>query len=254
MSPSSWSPVQRGKRQDKSKTDWAALSPNKSPRKSPMKRSPFKEIVNKITGRKKDKEHHGPELHNDQSRRFMNLNDDQAWFSQPRPLMDSNAAFSDRMGDEEMSTPQDLGVGGCSSKTDIQAIRSSAVLFLSPAPGSSATAWGSWLTAWATLTHKSMSITYAPTIPGGSPFEVKSQPYASIPKPARETHPQVELDMHDCVEVRSLRPSEVRGRGIPPVPQGGGSEVLEIAFSLGLKRYVAVEGVAGRLGWVSAIW
>lgn len=30
--------------------------------------------------------------------------------------------------------------------------------------------------------------------------------------------------------------------------------MLEIAFSRGLKRYVAVEGVAGRLGWVSAIW
>ncbi len=66
--------------------------------------------------------------------------------------------------------------------------------------------------------------------------------------------PDVELTMKDCVEVRSLRREEVKGRGVPAVPNGAETEVLEMVWSDGSKRYIGVEGVAGRLGWVSAIW
>lgn len=105
MSPSSWSPVQRGKRSENAKSDWsAALSPSKSSGKSPMKRSPFKDIVNKFTGRKKDKEPSydsstgaGP-----QSQRFISLDDDKEWFAQSLPA-NGGVGFSDRMGDEEMA-------------------------------------------------------------------------------------------------------------------------------------------------------
>jgi len=60
--------------------------------------------------------------------------------------------------------------------------------------------------------------------------------------------------MTQCVEVRSLRKEEVKGRGIPSVPEGVGTEVLEMVWRDGSKRYIGVEGVGGRLGWVSAIW
>jgi hypothetical protein len=66
--------------------------------------------------------------------------------------------------------------------------------------------------------------------------------------------PDVQLAIEDCVEVRSLRRDEVKGRGIPPAPEGIGTEVLEMVWSDGSKRYLGVEGVGGRLGWVSAIW
>lgn len=56
------------------------------------------------------------------------------------------------------------------------------------------------------------------------------------------------------MEVRSLRREEVRGRGVPAVPEGVGTEVLEMVWTDGSKRYIGVEGVGGRLGWVSAIW
>lgn len=91
--------------------EWASLSPGKSPHKSPMKRSPFKDIVNKLTGRKKDGE---PTLGTSggllgsQSRQFMSLdNDDNGWFAQPHPGLNDNAVFSDRMGDDEMFRTQD---------------------------------------------------------------------------------------------------------------------------------------------------
>jgi hypothetical protein len=60
--------------------------------------------------------------------------------------------------------------------------------------------------------------------------------------------------MTECVEVRSLRKEEVKGRGIPSVPEGVGTEVLEMVWRDGSRRYIGVEGVGGRLGWVSAIW
>ena len=66
--------------------------------------------------------------------------------------------------------------------------------------------------------------------------------------------PDVVLSMQDCAEVRSLRREEVKGRGIPLAPEGAGTEVLEMVWTDGTKRYVGVEGVHGRLAWVSAIW
>ena len=62
------------------------------------------------------------------------------------------------------------------------------------------------------------------------------------------------MTMKDCVEVRSLRREEVKGRGVPAVPSGQATEVLEMVWQDGTKRYIGVEGVGGRLGWVSAIW
>lgn len=79
-------------------------------------------------------------------------------------------------------------------------------------------------------------------------------PFSSIPPPELGSEPDVELDMTNCVEVRSLRKEEVRGRGIPAVPEGVSTEVLEMVWGDGSKRYIGVEGVGGRLGWVSAIW
>lgn len=78
--------------------------------------------------------------------------------------------------------------------------------------------------------------------------------FTSIPPPELGSLPDVELDMGQCVEVRSVRKDEVRGRGIPPVPEGVGTEVLELSWQDGSKRYIGVEGVGGRLGWISAIW
>jgi hypothetical protein len=60
--------------------------------------------------------------------------------------------------------------------------------------------------------------------------------------------------MKDCVEIRSLRREEIKGRGIPGAPEGIGTEVLEMVWSDGTRRYFGVEGVGGRLGWVSAVW
>ncbi|WWC63514.1 uncharacterized protein I303_106117 [Kwoniella dejecticola CBS 10117] len=170
--------------------------------------------------------------------------------------------FSDRMGAEEM---------GISTKTssDPNVVRTSAAMYLIPTPCSSVSAWGSWLSSWATLTPTTMYITYCPIFPGPSsghstPRRVLSGtnpsqsapavPFSQIPQPDSGVSPDVEMAMKDCVEVRSLRRDEVKGRGIPPVPEGVGTEVLEMVWSDGSKRYIGVEGVAGRLGWVSAIW
>lgn len=128
-------------------------------------------------------------------------------------------------------------------------IRSSAALYLAPVPGS--TQWGSWMTAWVTLSRQALAITYVPVY---QPSPRRGPLYDAIQPPAPHSRPDDDLSMRECVEVRSLRKDEIRGRGIPSVPEGGGSEVLELVFAHGLKRYLAVHGVAGRLGWVSAIW
>lgn len=92
---------------------------------------------------------------------------------------------------------------------------------------------------------------------GSGPIGKNTEPaiaYSTIPQPSSSTGPDVDLDMKDCVEVRSLRKEEIKGRGIPSAPDGVGTEVLEMVWSDGSRRYIGVEGVAGRLGWVSAIW
>lgn len=177
--------------------------------------------------------------------------------------------FNDRMGDQEM-----VGSGEVSYPTSeadqMQAIRSSAAVYLVPTPCSSVAPWGSWLTSYATLTHTHLRITYCPVFQGPSSgnstprrllsgnnlshMAYPSVPYGAIPLPAADQEPDVELNMKDCVEVRSLRREEIKGRGIPPAPEGIGTEVLEMVWSDGGKRYLGVEGVGGRLGWVSAIW
>ncbi|KAK8854619.1 hypothetical protein IAR55_003358 [Kwoniella newhampshirensis] len=169
--------------------------------------------------------------------------------------------FSDRMGEEEMN-----GKG----TMDPNIIRTSPVMYLIPTPCSSYAQWGSWLSSWATLTPSTLHVTYCPifqgpqsgnstprrVLSGANPTQASAPavPFSQVPQPAPGSLPDVEIAMKDCVEVRSLRRDEVRGRGIPPVPEGVGTEVLEMAWSDGSKRYIGVEGVAGRLGWVSAIW
>lgn len=136
-----------------------------------------------------------------------------------------------------------------------------------PTPCSSVSQWGSWFTSFATLTPAALKITYCPVFQQAhsghsTPKRVLSGmipstptiPFASIPPPSASTEPDVELAMKDCVEVRSLRKDEWKGRGIPSAPEGIGTEVLEMVWSDGTKRYLGVEGVGGRLGWVSAIW
>lgn len=155
-------------------------------------------------------------------------------------------------------------------RADIQAVRSSAMMYLIPTPCSSLAPWGSWLTSWGILDSQALKITYCPVFQNpqsghSTPRRVLSGtynassstlavPFNTIPPPEPGMTPDVELSMQDCVEVRSLRKEEVRGRGIPPVPEGVGTEVLEMVWSDGNKRYIGVEGVGGRLGWVSAIW
>ncbi|WWD19242.1 hypothetical protein CI109_103700 [Kwoniella shandongensis] len=169
--------------------------------------------------------------------------------------------FSDRMGEEEMNGKEPL---------DPNVIRTSPVMYLIPTPCSSYSPWGSWLSSWATLTPSTLHITYCPTSQGlqsghstprrvfsgtkPSQSQTTAVQFSQIPQPEPGTTPDVELAMMDCVEVRSLRRDEVKGRGIPPVPEGVGTEVLEILWRDGSKRYIGVEGVAGRLGWVSSIW
>ncbi|WVQ95137.1 hypothetical protein IAU59_002231 [Kwoniella sp. CBS 9459] len=169
--------------------------------------------------------------------------------------------FSDRMGEEEM---------GNKVINDPNVVRSSASMYLIPTPCSSLSPWGSWLSSWATLTSTTLHITYCPVfqnpqsgnstprrvLSGTNPQHASTPavPFSQISQPDSSVTPDVAMAMKDCVEVRSLRRDEVRGRGIPPVPEGVGTEVLEMVWSDGSKRYIGVEGVAGRLGWVSAIW
>ena len=144
-------------------------------------------------------------------------------------------------------------------------------MYLTATPCSSVSPWGSWLTSWAALTPFDLKVTYCPIFQGPQSgnttpkrilsgtgfFNGSSNPavaFSSIPPPQLGSHPDVELDMTQCVEVRSLRKEEVKGRGIPSVPEGVGTEVLEMVWRDGSKRYIGVEGVGGRLGWVSAIW
>lgn len=144
------------------------------------------------------------------------------------------------------------------------------MLYLIPTPCSSVSPWGSWLTSWGALDSQSLRVTYCPVFhnpqsgsstprrvlsgtynPSSSALSV---PFHTIPPPEAGVSPDVDLPMQDCVEVKSLRKEEVKARGIPLVPEGVGTEVLELVWVDGTKRYIGVEGVGGRIGWVSAIW
>ncbi|WVR09459.1 hypothetical protein IAU60_006526 [Kwoniella sp. DSM 27419] len=240
-------------------------SPSGERRKKNGGRSPLKEMLNKFGGgiqaisRKAKGKSKDKGFARSPSSLYM---DDYS----PEERMGTNGlpggiVFSDRMGAEEM--------GGASSP-EADVVRSSAAMYLIPTPCSSVSPWGSWLSSWVTLTSTSMRISYCPVFQppqsgqstprrvfSGSNPTLGSTPavaFSQIPQPSTTTVPDVAMAMKDCVEVRSLRRDEVRGRGIPPVPEGVGTEVLEMAWSDGSKRYIGVEGVAGRLGWVSAIW
>lgn len=105
------------------------------------------------------------------------------------------------------------------------------------------------MTAWAQLSPETLTVSYVPILQSSPQHDL----YAAIQPPNQHLRPDHELSMRDCVDIRSLRKEEVRGRGIPPLPEGGGCEILELVFPHGTKRYMAVDGVASRLGWVSAI-
>ena len=147
-------------------------------------------------------------------------------------------------------------------------IRCSACVYLVPTPCSSVSLWGTWLTSFASLTTNHLRITYCPVfqdpksghstpkrvLSGTSGATAPAVAFSAIPLPAAGQEADVELAMKDCVEIRSLRREEIKGRGIPGAPEGIGTEVLEMVWSDGTRRYLGVEGVSGRLGWVSAIW
>ncbi|WVW85409.1 hypothetical protein I302_107447 [Kwoniella bestiolae CBS 10118] len=240
-------------------------SPSGEKRKRNGGRSPLKEMLNKFgggiqaIGRKAKGKKQEKHFSRSESFGWDDVSSDERLGTNGLP---GGIVFSDRMGEEEM------GLSKGPSDPDI--IRSSAAMYLIPTPCSSVAQWGSWLSSWAVLTPTTMHITYCPifqnpssghstprrVLSGTNPTQASAPavPFSQIPQPDPSVSPDVEMAMKDCVEVRSLRRDEVRGRGIPPVPEGVGTEVLEMVWSDGSKRYIGVEGVAGRLGWVSAIW
>lgn len=197
----------------------------------------------------------------------------------PSPSMDqlgSNGlpggiVYRDRMGDTEMGDSLSKGTvwqAGLAQQS-ANLVKTSPIIYLVPTPCSSYSSWGSWLPSHATLTTTTLQITYTPVFPStrrgsgvagsGSNTPRDSTPpppatFAKVPLPEPGQRPDVELAMKDCVEVRSLRKEEMKGRGVPRIPDMNGVEVLELLWQDGSKRYLGVEGVAGRLGWVSAIW
>ena len=63
--------------------------------------------------------------------------------------------------------------------------------------------------------------------------------------------------MRDCTDIRSIAASQAATQGIPAVfsQDGTQADILEICLEEGnIKRYIAIEGLSNRLGWVSALW
>ncbi|RXK42339.1 hypothetical protein M231_00329 [Tremella mesenterica] len=236
-------------------------SPHGEKKKRYSSRSPLKEILTTVNAIKTKVKGRGKEKHLITQTSIAWSTDEARWTNGLDRVgtngLPDGIVYSDRMGDQEMAA---------SEEEDI--VRTSAIMFLVPTPCSSVSPWGSWVTAWGTLTPLSLKVTYCPVqsvrrsgsstprrVFSGSGAQVSPIfSYNSIPLPEPGSHPDVVLSMLDCVEVRSLRREEVKGRGVPSVPEGAGTEVLEMVWSDGTKRYLGVEGVHGRLGWVSAIW
>ncbi|RSH81638.1 uncharacterized protein EHS24_007817 [Apiotrichum porosum] len=260
-SPPSWSPVspsrKRNSQWESSPLGVAASPREEKERKSPFKRSPLKGIANVFGGLRGKNHKDKPTswspgavgVNVDRPRQFRNLDDeDSDWFSKPRHIgggLPGGIVLRDRMGDDEMA-----------SSITGNAVRSSPVFFLDPTPCSSSAPWGSWLASWATLQKHVLTVHYASVFNRDPQLSANLPPlpYAAIPPPAPDVPADVEISMIGCIEARALRKEEVRGRGIPPFPAGVGTEAIELVFADGKKRYLGVEGVAGRLGWVSAIW
>lgn len=241
------------------------LRPKRKGGKSPLsERSPLKEILQVfgggIVGRKGKGRGRGKDV-------------------SPSPSMDqfgSNGlpggiVYRDRMGDSEMSGSITKATAWSTLQpASASVVKASPIIYLVPTPCSSVSAWGSWLPSYATLTATTLQVSYTPIFPttrrgsaaaigSGSmtPRDTTPPPpsnFAKFPLPDEGQRPDVELAMKECVEVRSLRREEVKGRGVPRIPDMNGVEVLELLWEDGSKRYLGVDGVAGRLGWVSAIW
>lgn len=262
-----------------SPTSPSQYSLSTSPSSGKMKgKSPLKDMLNLFGGGIRDvgRKMKGKKEKFGRSRESLGggSKDDLHFWEEPRvgtSGLPGGIVFNDRMGDREMEAKADEApvCHVLMNMTDHQVIRSSSVIYLIPTPCSSVSPWGSWLTSFATLSSTHLRITYCPifqtasgnstprrVFSGSNPLasSTPSVPFGAIPLPSPGQEPDVELSMKDCIEIRSLRRDEVKGRGIPPAPEGIGTEVLEMVWNDGGKRYIGVEGVGGRLGWVSAIW
>lgn len=63
--------------------------------------------------------------------------------------------------------------------------------------------------------------------------------------------------MRECSDIRSLSPGAAAEQGIPSVYTENGipGEILELTLAQdGSRKYIALEGLSSRLGWVSALW
>lgn len=242
-----------------------------SPLKSPMKKSPFKEIGKVFNGfrhkqREKDKGHTGwgtgaVGLHADQPNGYSSLEEDGQFFSPPPRVgseMQGGIVLRDRRGSAPRA-PNDPNVSGTAMRLSItdnaQAIRSTPILYMEASRTTAAHPWGSWVNAWGTLSSRTLAVAFAPTTgPISGIMSGLPTPFSAIEPPPAGTPPNVKLSMVDCASIHSLRRDEARSRGLPSVPEGIGAEVLEMVFIDGSKKHICVDGVDGRLGWVGAIW
>ncbi|KAL1405808.1 hypothetical protein Q8F55_007485 [Vanrija albida] len=227
-----------------------------SPVKSPMKKSPFKEIGKVFNGfrhkhKEKDKGHTGwgtgaVGLHADQPNGYSSIEEDSQFFSPP-PRVGSEMQGGIVLRDRRGSAPR--------APNDPNAIRSTPILYMDGSRTTTANPWGSWVNAWGTLSSRTLAVAFAPSSgPISGIMSGLPTPFSAIDPPPAGSAPNVKLSMVECSSIHSLRRDEARSRGLPSVPEGIGAEVLEMVFADGGKQYICVDGVDGRLGWVGAIW
>jgi hypothetical protein len=60
----------------------------------------------------------------------------------------------------------------------------------------------------------------------------------------------------ECVDIRPFNARDAMERGIPSATSSDGTaaEVIELEFENTIKRYLGVDSVADRLGWIAALW
>ena len=60
----------------------------------------------------------------------------------------------------------------------------------------------------------------------------------------------------ECVNIRPFNARDAMEQGIPSATSSDGTaaEVIELEFENNIKRYLGVDSVADRLGWISALW
>ena len=249
---------------DDSPTQWSG-SPGEKKRKG---KSPLKEMFSAIGKRAKGK---GKEKRESYGSGGYDITMDGGLKRVGSNGLPGGIVFRDRMGDQEMDLgPTETAERGVRELrqpiyrplTLVQIVRNSPILYLIPTPCSSVSQWGSWMTSWGVLTESSLRITFCPIFQepqrSNSPrrtLDPKAPvPYQAIPAPNPSQASDVDLDMTGCAEVRSLRREELNGRHVPAAPEGVSTEVLEMVWLDGSRRYIGVEGVSGRIGWISAIW